>query len=218
MAWAVDYRAGTAWSCHCNSKWQDPKRAAHHSVVIFSSEIYMLFHKLLLFHSDWVWVCRVYGWKGLSDEYYLWSANCVMLRQGDCLNCSYLSCDQICWLEIWLQTLQDAEGNVFARGLQHMKCVSMQSLEVIWNLKSKSFQPLDTLYLSFVPEEETGGHDGARKFITSPEFQKINVGFNLWRIGFSRKHIPRFQWRKITLVVGHQGHRSTRPWFKIVQW
>jgi hypothetical protein len=23
------------------------------------------------------------------------------------------------------------------------------------------------------------GHDGARKFITSPEFQKINVGFNL---------------------------------------
>ncbi len=141
-----------------------------------------------------------------------------MLRQGDCLNCSSLSCDQICWFEIWVQTLQDAEGNVFARGSQHMKCVSMQYLEVIRNLKSKSFQPLDTLYLSFVPEEETGGHDGARKFITSPEFQKINVGFSLHEIGFSRKHILGFQWRKIALVVGDQGHRCTRPWFKLVQW
>jgi len=28
------------------------------------------------------------------------------------------------------------------------------------NLKSKSFQPLRTLYLSSVPEEETGGHMG----------------------------------------------------------
>jgi aminoacylase len=113
-----------------------------------------------------------------------------------------------------VQTLQDAEGNVFARGSQHMKCVSMQYLEVIWNLKSKSFQPLDTLYLSFVPEEETGGHDGARKFITSPEFQKINVGFNLheglaspgstYRV-FNRERSP--WWLEIK-AIGAPGHGS----------
>ncbi len=56
--------------------------------------------------------------------------------------------------------LQDAEGNIFGRGSQYMKCVLMQYLEAIWNLKSKSFQPLHTLYLSSVPEEETGGHMG----------------------------------------------------------
>jgi hypothetical protein len=40
----------------------------------------------------------------------------------------------------------------------------------------------------------------------------------LHEIGFSRKHILGFQWRKIALVVGDQGHRCTRPWFKLVQW
>ncbi len=56
--------------------------------------------------------------------------------------------------------LQDAEGNIFGRGSQDMICVLMQYLEAIWNLKSKSFQPLCTLYLSSVPEEETVGHMG----------------------------------------------------------
>jgi aminoacylase len=94
-------------------------------------------------------------------------------------NFSSLSFWQICLVEIWVQMLQDADGNIFARGSQDMKCVSMQYLEAIRNLKSKNFQPLRNLHLSFVPEEEVGGDDGAAKFVSSPEFQKLNVGFNL---------------------------------------
>ncbi len=94
-------------------------------------------------------------------------------------NFSSLSFWQICLVEIWVQMLQDADGNIFARGSQDMKCVSMQYLEAIRNLKSKNFQPLRNLHLSFVPEEEVGGGDGAREFVFSPEFQKLNVAFNL---------------------------------------
>ncbi len=82
-------------------------------------------------------------------------------------------------LAVNFQCVQDAEGNIFARGAQDMKCVSMQYLEAIRNLKSKSFQPLRTLHLSFVPDEELGGIDGAGKFVSSPEFQKLNIGFSL---------------------------------------
>ncbi|CAK9224891.1 unnamed protein product [Sphagnum troendelagicum] len=83
------------------------------------------------------------------------------------------------WLYEPFAAVQDADGNIFARGSQDMKCVSMQYLEAIRNLKSKNFQPLRNLHLSFVPEEEVGGDDGAAKFVSSPEFQKLNVGFNL---------------------------------------
>ncbi|CAK9865532.1 unnamed protein product [Sphagnum jensenii] len=83
------------------------------------------------------------------------------------------------WLHDPFAAVQDAEGNIFARGAQDMKCVSMQYLEAIRNLKSKSFQPLRTLHLSFVPDEEVGGIDGAGKFVSSPEFQKLNIGFSL---------------------------------------
>lgn len=60
-----------------------------------------------------------------------------------------------------------------------MKCVGLQYLEAIRRLKSSGFQPLRTVYLSFVPDEEIGGHDGAEKFADSDEFKKMNVGIVL---------------------------------------
>ncbi|MCL7034015.1 hypothetical protein MKW94_009439 [Papaver nudicaule] len=54
----------------------------------------------------------------------------------------------------------DEAGDIYARGSQDMKCVGLQYLEAIRRLKGSGFQPIPTVYLSFVPDEEIGGHDG----------------------------------------------------------
>lgn len=56
-----------------------------------------------------------------------------------------------------------------------MKCVGMQYLEAIRRLKSSGFHPKRSLYLSFVPDEEIGGHDGAEKLAYSDVFKDLNV-------------------------------------------
>ncbi|KAK9690896.1 hypothetical protein RND81_09G161800 [Saponaria officinalis] len=73
----------------------------------------------------------------------------------------------------------DSHGNIFARGSQDMKCVGLQYLEAIRNLKDSGFEPTRTIYLSFVPDEEIGGRDGAEKLAQSDEFRKMNVAFVL---------------------------------------
>lgn len=60
-----------------------------------------------------------------------------------------------------------------------MKCVGVQYLEAIRKLKASGFQPLRSVYLSFVPDEEIGGHDGAEKFVDSDVFNGLNVGILL---------------------------------------
>lgn len=70
----------------------------------------------------------------------------------------------------------DAAGNIFARGSQDMKCVGLQYLEAIRLLKAKGFAPDRTIHLSFLPDEEIGGHAGAEVFTKSSVFQKLNVG------------------------------------------
>lgn len=75
--------------------------------------------------------------------------------------------------------LDPSNGRIYARGSQDMKCVGMQYLEAIRGLKASGYQPLRNLYLSFVPDEEIGGHDGVEKFVQSEIFQKMNVGIIL---------------------------------------
>ncbi|KAI3921878.1 hypothetical protein MKX01_005567, partial [Papaver californicum] len=60
-----------------------------------------------------------------------------------------------------------------------MKCVGLQYLEAIRRLKGFGFQPKLTVNLSFMPDEEIGGHDGAEKFAESEKFKKMNVGIVL---------------------------------------
>ncbi|KAM0049167.1 putative N-acyl-aliphatic-L-amino acid amidohydrolase [Helianthus debilis subsp. tardiflorus] len=69
--------------------------------------------------------------------------------------------------------------NIYARGSQDMKCVGLQYLEAVRNLKSSGFVPLRTVYILFVPDEEIGGHDGAEKFVDSVIFDEMNVGIVL---------------------------------------
>ncbi|CAG8593399.1 4524_t:CDS:2 [Ambispora leptoticha] len=70
-------------------------------------------------------------------------------------------------------------GDIVARGAQDMKCVGTSYLEAIRNLKAKGKQPLRTIHLSFVPDEEIGGVDGMAKFVKSQDFRDLNVGFAL---------------------------------------
>lgn len=83
------------------------------------------------------------------------------------------------WLHAPFEAHMDEAGNIFARGAQDMKCVGMQYLEALRVLKASGFRPLRTLHVSFVPDEEVGGHDGMGKFVTSPHFTELNVGMVL---------------------------------------
>ncbi|XVE93045.1 hypothetical protein REPUB_Repub01dG0156300 [Reevesia pubescens] len=79
------------------------------------------------------------------------------------------------WVHPPLGAHIDDQGNIFARGSQDMKCVGMQYLEAIRRLKSSGFQPKRSVYLSFVPDEEIGGHDGAEKLAYSDVLKNMNV-------------------------------------------
>ncbi|KAL6661141.1 hypothetical protein ACP70R_000525 [Stipagrostis hirtigluma subsp. patula] len=57
-----------------------------------------------------------------------------------------------------------------------MKCVGMQYLEAIRRLRTAGFVPDRNIYVTFVPDEEIGGHDGVEAFIASKEFKDMNVG------------------------------------------
>ncbi|XP_016973426.1 aminoacylase-1-like [Drosophila rhopaloa] len=72
----------------------------------------------------------------------------------------------------------DAEGRIFARGSQDMKCVGTQYLGAVRALKASGYQPKRTIYLTFVPDEEVGGHLGMRELVKSDYFKKLNVGFS----------------------------------------
>lgn len=70
-------------------------------------------------------------------------------------------------------------GDIVARGTQDMKCVCTQYLEAIRILNAKKWQHTRTVYLAFQPDEELGGSRGMAKWVDSPEFRKLNVGFAL---------------------------------------
>uniref|UniRef100_A0A8C7DMU2 N-acyl-aliphatic-L-amino acid amidohydrolase n=1 Tax=Oncorhynchus kisutch TaxID=8019 RepID=A0A8C7DMU2_ONCKI len=75
--------------------------------------------------------------------------------------------------------VKDAEGNIFARGTQDMKCVTIQYIQAIRRLKAEGRKCMRTIHLMFVPDEEVGGHKGMETFVKLPEFQKLNIGFAL---------------------------------------
>ncbi|XP_060676322.1 uncharacterized protein LOC132805413 [Ziziphus jujuba] len=73
----------------------------------------------------------------------------------------------------------DSHGNIYARGSQDTKCIGFQYLEAIRRLKANGFRPIRSVYVSFVPDEEIGGRDGAHKFAESDVFRDMNVGIVL---------------------------------------
>ncbi|XP_020817680.1 aminoacylase-1-like [Drosophila serrata] len=73
----------------------------------------------------------------------------------------------------------DEEGRIYARGAQDMKSVGCQYLAAIRALKASGYQPRRTVYLTYVPDEETGGDFGMATLVKGDYFRRMNVGFSL---------------------------------------
>ena len=73
----------------------------------------------------------------------------------------------------------DEKGNIYARGAQDDKSLGIQYLEAIRRLKSKGMKLKRTIHVLFVPDEEVGGILGMKKFVYTPEFKNLNIGFAL---------------------------------------
>ncbi|MQL76625.1 hypothetical protein Taro_009007 [Colocasia esculenta] len=105
-----------------------------------------------------------------------------------------------------------ATGHVYARGSQDMKCVGTQYLEAIRRLTAAGFVPDRTVYLSFVPDEEIGGRDGAEMFAASDRFRDLGVGVVLdeglpstggeYRVFYGEKS----PWWTVIRAFGAPGH------------
>jgi aminoacylase len=74
---------------------------------------------------------------------------------------------------------KDEEGNIYARGTQDMKCVTIQYIEALHRLKQSGKTFARTIYIAAVPDEEIGGHDGVAKWVQTPQFKALNIGFAL---------------------------------------
>ncbi|EOA95612.1 Aminoacylase-1, partial [Anas platyrhynchos] len=83
------------------------------------------------------------------------------------------------WTYPPFEAVKDSQGNIYARGAQDMKCISIQYLEAIRRLKAEGKSFARTIHLTFVPDEEVGGHKGMEMFVQRPEFRALNVGFAL---------------------------------------
>uniref|UniRef100_A0A8C2C2W2 N-acyl-aliphatic-L-amino acid amidohydrolase n=1 Tax=Cyprinus carpio TaxID=7962 RepID=A0A8C2C2W2_CYPCA len=67
------------------------------------------------------------------------------------------------WKHDPFAAVKDEHGNIYGRGSQDMKCVTIHHL----------------VFLMFLTDEEVGGHKGMETFVKHPEFQKLNIGFAL---------------------------------------
>lgn len=70
-------------------------------------------------------------------------------------------------------------GRIYGRGTQDMKSVLVQYLEALRLLQKDGYKPKRTIHVSFLPDEEVGGLDGASLFVNSDFFKKLNVGIAL---------------------------------------
>jgi len=109
---------------------------------------------------------------------------------------------------------KDEKGDIYARGSQDMKCVGIQHLEAVRRLKKAGQVLPRTIHLTFVPEEEVGGHEGMAMFVHTEQFKKLNVGFCLDEgLAGPGEEIPVYYgercafWIKIT-CPGSPGHGS----------
>jgi len=109
---------------------------------------------------------------------------------------------------------KDANGKIFGRGTQDMKCVGIWHLESVRQLKDAGFKPLRTIHMSYVPDEELLGHYGMKLFVQTPEFKALNVGYALDEGLCDPSDTVAFyygervcQWIKVT-ITGNPGHGS----------
>ncbi|OVA10607.1 Peptidase M20 [Macleaya cordata] len=119
------------------------------------------------------------------------------------------------WIYPPFSATKTSDGKIYARGSQDDKCIAMQYLEAIRNLKfSHNFKPIRTIHISYVPDEEIGGFNGAAKLAASEEFKDLNVGFMLdegqasTNEKFRVFYADRSPWWLIIKALGMPGHGS----------
>jgi aminoacylase len=61
--------------------------------------------------------------------------------------------------------VEEANGDIYGRGAQDMKCVCIQHLLAVGRLVASGKRPCRTIYLTFVPDEEIGGVEGLGMFL-----------------------------------------------------
>ncbi|XP_055985861.1 aminoacylase-1 [Sorex fumeus] len=83
------------------------------------------------------------------------------------------------WSHDPFEAFKDAEGYIYARGTQDMKSVGIQYLEAVRRLKAEGHHFPRTIHMTFVPDEEVGGHQGMELFVKRPEFRALKAGFAL---------------------------------------
>lgn len=118
------------------------------------------------------------------------------------------------WKHDPFEAVMEENGDIYARGAQDTKCIGIQYLEAIRNLKSRGFKPLRTVHISFVSDEEVGGGDGFGKLIESSVFESLNVGVALdeglasdveiYRVS----NAERSPWWLVIKAMGQPGHGS----------
>lgn len=67
-------------------------------------------------------------------------------------------------------------GDIYGRGVQDMKSVGIQHLELIRKMKQNNIRPERSIHLTFVPDEEIGGLTGLAPFLETDDFKGLNVG------------------------------------------
>jgi len=70
-------------------------------------------------------------------------------------------------------------NRIYGRGTQDMKCVCAQYITALAKLKKTGFEPMRTIFLSFLPDEEIGGGDGMNVLMKSDWFASISVAVAL---------------------------------------
>ena len=109
----------------------------------------------------------------------------------------------------------EANGRIYGRGTQDMKCVCVQYLVAILRLRRAGFVPTRTVHLSFVPDEEIGGADGINLLVASEEWKSLQpVGVALDeglanpKDAFTVFYGERTPWWLMIRAEGPTGHGS----------
>lgn len=83
--------------------------------------------------------------------------------------------DQRFWKCDAFEGKQYENGDIYGRGVQDMKSVGIQHLELIRKMKLNNVRPKRTIHLTFVPDEEIGGLTGLAPFLEMDEFKNLDV-------------------------------------------
>ncbi|ORZ29745.1 hypothetical protein BCR44DRAFT_61677 [Catenaria anguillulae PL171] len=119
--------------------------------------------------------------------------------------------------ELWTQdpwAADKVDGRIYARGAQDMKCVGIQYLEAIRELKRKGWAPKRTVHVMFVPDEEIGGKDGMEKFIETSAWKELrpalvlDEGLGNDEDKYKVYHGERAPWWIEVTASGETGHGS----------